>query len=142
VRQKPPVLNGGSGPTGWKMPAPFAREPDMTASFTGELPMARRRRVAGNWKLNGLRANLDELARMVEAAKAAPAACDILVCPPATLIAPAAEVVKDSPVALGGQDCHHAKSGAHTGDISAAMLKDLGCSHVIVGHSERRTDHK
>lgn len=104
--------------------------------------MARRPLVAGNWKMNGLRANLDELARMVEAAKAAPAACDILVCPPATLIAPAAEVVKDSPVALGGQDCHHAKSGAHTGDISAAMLKDLGCSHVIVGHSERRTDHK
>lgn len=103
--------------------------------------MARRPLVAGNWKMNGLRANLEELARMVAAAKTTTAACDILVCPPATLIALAAEVVKGSPIALGAQDCHHRKSGAHTGDISAEMLKDLGCAFVIVGHSERRTDH-
>lgn len=104
--------------------------------------MARRPIVAGNWKMNGLRANLEELARMVEAAKASAASCEILVCPPATLIGLAAGVVQGSPVALGGQDCHHKKSGAHTGDVSAEMLKDLGCSYVIVGHSERRTDHK
>ncbi len=67
--------------------------------------------------------------------------CDILVCPPATLIAPVAQLVASSSLELGGQDCHPAVAGAHTGDISAAMLADLGCRYVIVGHSERRQDH-
>jgi triosephosphate isomerase len=66
---------------------------------------------------------------------------DALICPPATLITRAVEVLKTTPVKIGGQDCHARESGAHTGDISAEMLKDAGASHVIVGHSERRTDH-
>jgi len=65
----------------------------------------------------------------------------MLICPPATLLFPVAEAISDSPIALGGQDCHSAPSGAHTGDVSAAMLKDAGCRYVIVGHSERRADH-
>ena len=68
--------------------------------------------------------------------------CDILVCPPAILIPKVINAVKDSGVAVGGQDCHMQTSGAHTGDTSAEMLKDASCTHVIVGHSERRTDHK
>ena len=67
-------------------------------------------------------------------------ACDLLLCPPATLLAPVAEAIAGSSVALGGQNCHAASSGAHTGEISAAMLKDAGCAYVILGHSERRTD--
>ena len=66
---------------------------------------------------------------------------EALVCVPATLLARAAEILASTPVQLGGQDCHAKASGAHTGDISAEMLKDAGATHVIVGHSERRTDH-
>ena len=68
--------------------------------------------------------------------------CDVLVCPPATLLATLREAVKGSCVAIGGQDCHADEAGPHTGDVSAAMLMDLGCAYVIVGHSERRVDHK
>jgi triosephosphate isomerase len=66
---------------------------------------------------------------------------ELLVCPPAPLLAPVAEALDGSPVRLGGQDCHAAGKGAHTGDIAAAMLADIGCAYVIVGHSERRQDH-
>jgi triosephosphate isomerase (TIM) len=98
--------------------------------------------VAGNWKMNGRFADLDVIAAVrdgVRAGRAGRAA--VLVCPPATLIKAAADLCQGSTVAVGGQDCHFAESGAHTGDISAAMLKDAGASYVIVGHSERRSDH-
>ena len=93
--------------------------------------------VAGNWKMNGLRA--DGVARAEAVARFVPAAaCEVLLCPPATLLAPVAAALAGSGAALGGQDCAAAQSGAHTGDISPAMLADLGCRYVIVGHSERR----
>ena len=104
---------------------------------------ARRTLIAGNWKMNGLKADGLALAQgIVEKLAAGPApACDLLVCPPFTLIVPVADAVRGSPLAVGGQDCHAKVSGAHTGDTSAAMLADLGCGYAIVGHSERRTDH-
>ena len=104
---------------------------------------ARRVLIAGNWKMNGLKADGLALASGLADKMTAEGApnCDLLVCPPATLIAPVAEVLSGSGIAVGGQDCHMVESGAHTGDISAWMLKDLGCGAVIVGHSERRTDH-
>ncbi len=98
-----------------------------------------RKLVAGNWKMNGLGAQMAELDALI--AGTHQAGCDLLVCPPATLIAKFAWRVGDSAVAIGGQDCHPAESGAHTGDIAAEMLADAGASHVIVGHSERRADH-
>jgi triosephosphate isomerase len=103
----------------------------------------RRPLVAGNWKMNGLAAQLAE-ARAVASRMAEPGfapAADVLICPPATLVAPLAAAMAGAKVAVGGQDCHWAASGAHTGDISAEMLKDAGASAVIVGHSERRADH-
>ncbi len=105
--------------------------------------MTRMRRplIAGNWKMNGLRASTAELAKMVDGAQQLPASIDILVCPPATLVAAAASALAGSRIAAGGQDCHQNVSGAHTGDISAEMLADAGASFVIVGHSERRADH-
>jgi len=96
--------------------------------------------IAGNWKMNGLRADGCALARGV-ADGAASAAVELLVCPPATLLAPVADVLQGSSVQLGGQDCHAAENGAHTGDVAATMLADIGCAYVIVGHSERRQDH-
>lgn len=105
--------------------------------------MARNRQlIAGNWKMNGRRATSVALAKDL-AGRAAGGSlhCDLLVCPPAPLMVPVGEALAGSPVALGGQDCHPDKDGAHTGDVSAAMLADLGCRFVIVGHSERRTDH-
>jgi triosephosphate isomerase len=100
-----------------------------------------RKLAAGNWKMNGLTADGLALARDIvgRAWQAAPA-CDLLLCPPATLLAPVAAAIAGSGVALGGQNCHAASSGAHTGEISAAMLKDAGCAYVILGHSERRSD--
>ena len=98
----------------------------------------RRALVAGNWKMNGLAEDGRALAGAIAAAP--PGAAELLLCPPATLIAPVAAVLAGSGVALGGQDCHTAEAGAHTGDVSAGMLADAGCSYVIVGHSERRTD--
>jgi triosephosphate isomerase (TIM) len=98
--------------------------------------------VAGNWKMNGLAADGTALAAALKARLGGGSpACDLLVCPPFTLIASVGAVLVGGRVALGGQDCHAAAKGAHTGDISAEMLKDLGCSHVILGHSERRHGH-
>lgn len=106
--------------------------------------MARKRRplIAGNWKMNGLRADAMTLVgAVVDGVKQAGwTDRDILVCPPATLVMSVAEAAKESGLLVGGQDCHAAPSGAHTGEISAAMLKDSGATHVIVGHSERRTN--
>jgi triosephosphate isomerase len=99
----------------------------------------RRKLAAGNWKMNGLTEALGDLAAL--ARTHADSACDILICPPATLLAPAATTLRGTPVLLGGQDCHIHRTGAHTGDISAEMLADAGASWVIVGHSERREDH-
>ncbi len=95
--------------------------------------------VAGNWKMNGLGVSEGELTKIVNGASGLKA--DVMVCPPATLIADFAAAARGSKVAIGGQDCHAAPSGAHTGDIAAEMLKDAGAVAVIVGHSERRTDH-
>ena len=101
-----------------------------------------RKLVAGNWKMNGLKADGLALARaLVERAAARRPGCDLVICPPATLLAGVAGVLAGSGIGLGGQDCHTRPQGAHTGDISAAMLRDAGCSHVILGHSERRSDH-
>jgi triosephosphate isomerase (TIM) len=104
--------------------------------------MQRRRLIAGNWKMNGRKADGLALARgLAQRAAADKPPAELLICPPATLLSLAAEAITDTPVTLGGQDCHTDRSGAHTGDISAEMLADLGCRYVIVGHSERRTDH-
>jgi triosephosphate isomerase len=94
--------------------------------------------IAGNWKMNELRADGLALARGVAERAAETHHCELLVCPPATLLGVIAEALVGSPVQLGGQDCHPAASGAYTGCISPEMLKDIGCSHVVVGHSERR----
>jgi triosephosphate isomerase len=96
--------------------------------------------VAGNWKMNGLSASLAELDKLKGMLAAKAPSCEVLVCPPFTLIAQAATAVKGA-FPLGGQDCHAKASGAFTGDISAEMLKDAGASYVIVGHSERRQYH-
>ena len=97
-----------------------------------------RKLAAGNWKMNGTSAQLAEVAALL-AAHPNPV-CEMLLCPPATLIARMAAAAS-APLLIGGQDCHADASGAHTGDISAAMLVDAGASHVILGHSESRTDH-
>lgn len=98
--------------------------------------------VAGNWKMNGTGASLAELAAIAKGFAAGLGQhADALICPPATLLARAAETVRGTPVKVGGQDCHGERAGAHTGDIAAEMLADAGASCVIVGHSERRTDH-
>jgi triosephosphate isomerase (TIM) len=96
--------------------------------------------VAGNWKMNGLRASVGELQKIIAGAKTL-SMVELMVCPPATLIAQFAAAAAGSGVAIGGQDCHAQKSGAFTGDISAEMLKDAGATAVIVGHSERRRYH-
>src|SRR5690606_18829181 len=96
--------------------------------------------VAGNWKMNGLKAAESEFRAMLDGS-AAVSAADLLVCPPATLIDRFAALAAGTSVTVGGQDCHAEASGAHTGDLAAEMLKDAGASAVIVGHSERRADH-
>jgi len=99
--------------------------------------------VAGNWKMNGLGTALDELSRIAQGfMHGLDAETDALVCVPATLLCRACERVKGSPVKIGGQDCHRQESGAHTGNVSAEMLRDTGAKFVIVGHSERRSDHR
>ncbi|MFM9842913.1 MAG: triose-phosphate isomerase [Dongiaceae bacterium] len=99
--------------------------------------------VAGNWKMNGLRADGRKLAADLAAwsKRAGAQGTDILICPPTTLLEAIRPELAGSPVQLGAQDCHWAKSGAHTGNVSAEMLADQGCSFVIVGHSERRAGH-
>lgn len=99
----------------------------------------RRKLAAGNWKMNGLSAQLDQLDALT-AAHTAPSV-DLMICPPATLVGAAVARVGNKPLMIGGQDCHHAASGAHTGDTSAEMLADAGAKAVILGHSERREDH-
>ena len=96
--------------------------------------------IAGNWKMNGRQADGLALAEAILAG-AGDMTAELLLCPPATLIALVGERIKGSGIGLGGQDCHWAPSGAHTGDIAAPMLADLGCRYVIVGHSERRALH-
>ncbi|MEO1311733.1 MAG: triose-phosphate isomerase [Pseudomonadota bacterium] len=95
--------------------------------------------IAGNWKMNGLTADLAELDAIADSLAAEPAAAEALVCPPATLLAAAAKRLKGR-AGVGGQTCHPNEKGAHTGELSADMLKDAGAAYVIVGHSERRAD--
>jgi triosephosphate isomerase (TIM) len=101
--------------------------------------------VAGNWKMNGLRQDGAVLAHALKeyAATVVPGTlgCEVLLCPPATLLSEVGGVLAGTGIGLGGQDCHAAPKGAHTGDISAEMLADLGCTYVILGHSERRQNH-
>ena len=101
--------------------------------------MSRRKLAAGNWKMNGDRAALAEV-RALAAAHPSPE-CEVLICPPATLVAAMAGATQGSAIRVGGQDCHPKAAGAHTGDVSAAMLADCGAGAVILGHSERRADH-
>ncbi len=113
----------------------------MTASPTD--PPSIRPLVAGNWKMHGLKAQLAEAEALRAALAGAqvPHGIDLMICPPATLIAQLAAIAEGSRLAVGAQDCHWLPSGAHTGDISAEMLHDAGATAVIVGHSERRGDH-
>lgn len=98
--------------------------------------------VAGNWKMNGLRTAFPEAIAVAEATSGAtPLAADVMICPPATMLMVLREVTHEHKLRLGGQDCHTGASGAHTGDLSPEMLKDAGADAVIVGHSERRSDH-
>lgn len=97
-----------------------------------------RKLAAGNWKMNGISADLGEVRRLIDMHPSP--GCDVLLCPPATLLSGMAAVAAGQ-MFVGGQDCHPKASGAHTGDISAGMLADAGASHVILGHSERRADH-
>lgn len=97
--------------------------------------------IAGNWKMNGLAGSISELDAIIAGSAEFSQRADLLICPPATLVATFAARAKGSAVMIGGQDCHPKPCGAHTGDIAAEMLKDAGASHVIVGHSERRADH-
>jgi triosephosphate isomerase len=98
--------------------------------------------VAGNWKMNGTRASLDQIKAIAEGVDGPLAEkVDALICPPATLLYVATALCTDSPLMVGGQDCHQDQSGAHTGDVSAEMIADCFGTYVIVGHSERRSDH-
>lgn len=99
----------------------------------------RQKIAAGNWKMNGLEA---DLAQLDDLAKTYPEpSCEIVICPPATLLHRARERCDGGPIAMGGQDCHPDATGAHTGDLSASMLRDAGAQYVILGHSERRQNH-
>ena len=98
--------------------------------------------VAGNWKMNGTRTSLKEIRLLSGMLKGVRLKCEVMVCPPATLLSKVSELTRSSRIMTGGQDCHSNEKGAHTGDISAEMLGDAGASAVIVGHSERRADHE
>lgn len=106
--------------------------------------MARKKLIAGNWKMNGLLADGVSLAKGVATEVKALGKLDkeFLICPPFTLLTSVKKALRGAKVALGAQDCHFNVKGAHTGDISPAMLTDVGCTYVILGHSERRADHK
>ena len=97
--------------------------------------------VAGNWKMHGLRADGLALARAVAEGASAAGSAELLVCPPFTLLREVSAALEGGPVTVGAQDCHAAAKGAHTGDVSAPMLRDAGARYVILGHSERRADH-
>ena len=99
----------------------------------------RRKLAAGNWKMNGTRADLAQVDALLKAHPAP--SVDMVLCPPATLLAPMVERAATDPLEVGGQYCHANQTGAHTGDISAKMMADAGARYVITGHSERRTDH-
>lgn len=99
----------------------------------------RKKLAAGNWKMNGTEAQLAEVDSLI--ASHPDPKVELLLCPPATLIERMARRIGTAQIAVGGQDCHAAVSGAHTGDVSAEMLRDAGARHVILGHSERRADH-
>jgi triosephosphate isomerase len=101
----------------------------------------RRPLVAGNWKMNGLKASAGELGKIIQGAGDLWQQADLMICPPATLVMAFADAARGSKIDIGGQDCHAEPSGAFTGDVSAEMLADLGAKAVIVGHSERRTLH-
>jgi triosephosphate isomerase (TIM) len=101
----------------------------------------RRPLVAGNWKMNGLKISAAEIDQLVKAAPGLAGKLDLMVCPPATLVASFAALAQGSRLLIGGQDCHPDPAGAFTGDVAAEMLADAGASAVIVGHSERRTYH-
>ncbi len=106
-------------------------------------PGMSRQLIAGNWKMNGLTAEAEALAQALrDGAAGVGDAAELLVCPPVTQVAGTARILSGSRFAVGAQDCHMAPRGAHTGDISAPMLRDLGATHVILGHSERRQNHK
>lgn len=128
----------------WKGGDAYAKQAPSNRIGNPTMTATRRPLIAGNWKMNGTRSDALALAGGLAAAMKGrrETAFEMLVCPPFTLIAGVGEAVAGSPIALGGQDCHAADRGAHTGDVSAAMLADLGCAYVIVGHSERRTDHR
>ena len=106
--------------------------------------MARKTMIAGNWKMNCLSADGIELAKGIasEVKSMGKPECEFLVCPPFTLLSSVKKALRGAKVALGAQDAHFNVKGAHTGDISPEMLKDIGCTYVILGHSERRADHK
>src|SRR5581483_8137977 len=93
--------------------------------------------VAGNWKMHGLRRSIAELGGIIQGVAGLGGRADLMICPPATLLAEFAAAAARSPVAIGAQDCHPEPFGAFTGDISAEMLADAGAAAVIVGHSER-----
>src|ERR1700704_1527609 len=115
---------------------------DLTFAWDPAMTDAIRPLIAGNWKMNGLKSSQAEFEAMLAGASVVAAKADLLVCPPATLIAAFAEKARGSKtLAVGAQDCHPKASGAHTGDLSAEMLADAGAKAVIVGHSERRADH-
>src|SRR5262249_25625895 len=101
----------------------------------------RRPLLAGNWKMNGLKSSAAEVDKLLQPVAGLAGKLDLLVCPPATLMASFAALAKGSRLLIGGQDCHTEPAGAYTGDIAAEMLADAGASAVIVGHSERRTYH-
>ncbi len=106
--------------------------------------MARKTMIAGNWKMNCLSADGIELAKGIasEVKSMGKPECEFLVCPPFTLLSSVKKALRGAKVALGAQDAHFNVKGAHTGDVSPEMLKDIGCTYVILGHSERRADHK
>ena len=114
----------------------FSGLEDLVVSSLSPRPL-----VAGNWKMNGLAAALNEAGKLRVALSISPPGCDVLICPPATLVAALGAASAGTLLAVGGQDCHAKAAGAHTGDVSAEMLADAGARFVIVGHSERRADH-
>ena len=105
------------------------------------MPATPRKFIVGNWKMNGLADSLDDARRLADALGAEPATARVALCPPATLIERMARRLAGSPVEVGAQDAHAEASGAYTGDLSGAMLKDAGATLVILGHSERRDRH-
>ena len=121
-----------------------AKKTEVIIFFKKVITMVRKTLIAGNWKMNGHQEDGVALAKGValEVKKSGRRDCEVLICPPYTLLMSAKKAIKGSRVQLGAQDCHFDAKGAHTGDISPLMLKDLGCQYVILGHSERRTDHK